>query len=102
MSDFIYEEEQKEGWTSRAFYQVDSKGKKVKGDKEDWCIVVGQTTCGKYTEFQVSDGISGERDTSSDFLFLDEAMEECKRFNKSGGFKKEYYEEANSYRGKVV
>ena len=82
MSDFIYEEEQKEGWTSRAFYQVDSKGKKVKGDKEDWCIVLSTTTCGEHTEFQVSDGISGERDTSSDFLFLDEAIEECKRFNK--------------------
>ena len=53
-----------------------------------WCIVLGTTgdcsgeeNVGKFTEFQVSDGTIGNRSSSSDHYFLEDAMKECIRFN---------------------
>jgi len=48
-----------------------------------WCIVVGKTIDEKSTEYQVSDDIKGLRTESSDYDSLNDAMQECIKFNKT-------------------
>ena len=72
---FIFDEKE------MTFYQKDKPN--------GWCIVLGVTgdcsgeeNIGKFTEFQVSDGIAGYRSCSSDHYLLNDAMQECIKFNK--------------------
>ena len=76
MSKFIFDEKE------MIFYQKDKP--------DGWCIVLGITgdcsgeeNIGKFTEFQVSDGTPSNRSCSSDHYFLDDAMQECIKFNKT-------------------
>tara|TARA_B100000575_G_scaffold29545_1_gene19916 strand:- start:171 stop:431 length:261 start_codon:yes stop_codon:yes gene_type:complete len=75
MSKFIFNEKE------MTFFQKDKPN--------GWCIVLGITgdcsgtkNMGKFTEFQVSNGTAGNRSESSDHYFLDDAMQECIKFNK--------------------